>query len=187
MNCELPKCMSLATLMILLWAADGYGVSVTDYRTYRDTTATTLTGQGTDDPVVGDLTHTSNSSFVLGYLPTPAALDAAVGSSVTLSFGVSFNDAVGMANAGDNFRFAFFDLNGEAQDSGANPNYATAGTANTDDFRGYWLGVRNGTGTGSGGSIRERTTALVSGQNAFAATGTNSTSAPSLGNVGGAA
>jgi len=187
MKCELPKFVFLATLMVMLWTADGYGVSVTDYRTYRDTTATTLANQGTDDPIIGDLSHTANSSFLIGYLPSPATLPDAVGSSVTLTFGVSFNDGSGMANAGDNFRFALFDLNGEAQDSGVNPNYATAGTANTDDYRGYWLGVRNGSGTGSGGSIRERIGTLISGQNAFAATGANLPTAPSLGPVGGTA
>ena len=106
-----------------------------------------------------------------------------------MSFGVHFNDATGMANAGDNFRFALFDLNSEATDSatggvGGGPTYDTAGTLNTDNFRGYWFGVKNGTGTGSGGSIRERLM-LLSGTNPFAATGANTGTAPSLGAVGG--
>ena len=164
---------------------------VTDFRTYRGTAATTLAGQGTNDPVVGDLLgNTANASFVIGLLSTPAVLGANLGDQVKLTFGVAFDDATGMANAGDNFRFALFDLNGEAQDSatggaGGGPNYATAGTDNTDDFRGYWLGVKNGTGTGSGGSIRERISMLVTGDNAFAATGDNNATAPSLGAVGG--
>lgn len=179
------SCMGVA-LVLALCANHSYGAMITDFRTYKATPATTLTGQGTDDPVVGDLAASANSAFVVGYLPAPAVLGANAGDSITLSFGVSFNDAAGMSNAGDNFRFAIFDLNGEAQDpSPGSPNYATAGTANTDNFRGYILGVKNGTGTGSGGSIRERIAMLASGQNAFAATGTNTATAPSLGTVGG--
>ncbi len=175
-----------AALAIALSATHGYGAMITDYRTYKAAPATTLAGQGTDDPVVGDLANSAHSAFVIGYLPAPAVLGPNAGDSITFSFGVSFNDAVGMANAGDNFRYAIFDLNGEAQDpSPGAPNFATAGTANTDNFRGYILGVKNGAGTGSGGSIRERIAALVSGQNAFAATGTNAPTAPSLGAVGG--
>ena len=165
-----------------------HAAPVTDFRTYRAAAATTLAGQGTNDPIVGDLLgNTADGSFVLGYLSAPAVLGANVGDKITLSFGVSFDDTAGIVNGGDNFRFALFDLNGEAQDSatGAGPNYATAGTDNTDNFRGYWLGVRNGTGTGSGGSIRERINALVTGDNAFAATGDNGPTAPSLGAVGG--
>ncbi|MBA3481806.1 MAG: hypothetical protein H0T51_08330 [Pirellulales bacterium] len=181
----------IAALTSLSFAFAAHAAPVTDFRTYRASPATTLAGQGTDDPVVGDLVgNTADSSFVIGYLPTPAVLGANVGDKITLTFGVSFNDTAGIVNGGDNFRFALFDLNGEAQDSatggfGGGPNYDTAGTGNTDDFRGYWLGVRNGSGTGSGGSIRERIATLVSGQNAFAATGTNGPTAPSLGAVGG--
>jgi hypothetical protein len=182
-----------AAFAVSLWANHSDGAMITDYRTYKATPATTLAGQGTDDPVVGDLAapaNSANSAFVIGYLPAPAVLGSNAGDSVTLSFGVSFNDAVGMANAGDNFRFALFDLNGEAQDSatggaGGGPNYATAGTDNTDDFRGYVFGAKNGSGTGSGGSIRERILMLASGDNAFATAGTNTATAPSLGPVGG--
>jgi hypothetical protein len=179
---------ALASLSLNLAAN---GAPVTDFRTYRAAAATTLAGQGTNDPVVGDLLgNTADGSFVLGYLSTPAVLGANVGDKVTLSFGVSFDDTAGIVNGGDNFRFALFDLNGEAQDSatggaGGGPNYATAGTDNTDNFRGYWLGVKNGTGTGSGGSIRERISMLVTGDNAFAATGDNNATAPTLGAVGG--
>jgi hypothetical protein len=181
----------VAALTSVGFAVAAQAAPVTDWRTYRGTAATTLSGQGTDDPIVGDLLgSTANSSFVIGYLSTPAVLGPNVGDKVELTFMVSFNDAAGMANAGDNFRFALFDLNGEAQESATggvlgSPNYATAGTDNTDNFRGYWLGVRNGTGTGSGGSIRERIAMLVTGDNAFAATGDNNPTAPSLGTVGG--
>jgi hypothetical protein len=169
-----------------LSAAHCDAAMITDYRTYKAAPATTLAGQGTDDPVVGDVANSANSAFVIGYLPAPAVLGPNAGDSITFSFGVAFNDAAGMSNTGDNFRYALFDMNGEAEDpsSGA-PNIATAGTANTDDFRGYIFGVKNGAGTGSGGSIRERIATLASGQNAFAATGTNTATAPSMGAVGG--
>jgi hypothetical protein len=171
-------------------AAQAVTVPVTDNRTYRATTAAPLVGQGTDDPIVGAIGTPANSSDLIGYLPTPITLSN-VGDRVTLSFGVHFNDAgmTGMANAGDNFRFALFDLNGEAQDSATGgvdggPTYNTAGTTNTDDFRGYWVGVKNGSGTGSGGSTRERL-ALIECCNPFSATGNNMGTAPSLGSVGG--
>ena len=180
---------SIAVLTTLAGAASAEPVPITDYRVYKDAVALPLVGQGTDDPVVGELATAATGSFLLGYLPSPITLGANEGDRVTLSFDVHFRDTAGMTNAGDNFRFALFDLNGEAQDSatggsGGGPSYNTAGTTNTDDFRGYWFGVRNGTGTGSGGSIRERM-ALLSGANPFSATGANTGTAPSLGPVGG--
>ena len=185
MKLKVTSCTTVA-MLVALWTVAGHAAMITDYRTYKAAPATTLAGQGTDDPVVGSTAVTAATAFVIGYLTTPAVLGQDVGDTVTLSFGVSFNDAAGMVNAGDNFRFALFDLNGEAQDpSPGSPNYATAGTDNTDNFRGYILGVKNGAGTGSGGSIRERTAMLVTGDNAFAATGTNAPTAPSLGPVGG--
>jgi hypothetical protein len=180
----------MAALTAALFAATSFADSVIDWRTYKASPATTLAGQGTDDPIIGDLSTTAAASFAIGYLSTPVVLGPNSGDSITFSFGVSFNDTTGMANAGDNFRFALFDLNGEGQDSptggsGGGPNYDTAGTNQTDNFRGYWFGVRNGTGTGSGGSMRERIAMLASGQNAFAATGANSGTVSSLGAVGG--
>jgi hypothetical protein len=175
-----------AGLAIATWAAACLAAPITDFRTYKASPATTLAGQGTDDPIVGDLATTADASFVIGYLSTPAVLGSNAGDAIIFTFGVSFNDTTGIANAGDNFRFAIFDLNGENQDpSPGSPNYATAGTTNTDNFRGYILGVKNGSGTGSGGSIRERIAALASGTNAFATAGTNGATAPSLGAVGG--
>jgi hypothetical protein len=139
---------------------------VTDFRTYRSGTANgtapALSGQGTNDPVVGDLSgNPASAGVVLGYLDTPATLGANVGDKVTFSFTARFNDAVGLDPSGDNFRFALFDLNGEAEDSatgGLNggPTYATAGTDNTDQFRGFWLGNFGGGGAGNAGSIRQR-------------------------------
>ena len=188
MKFRLTNCSALAALFIALWAGYCHADPVIDWRTYKASPATTLAGQGTNDPIIGDLANSANASFVIGYLAAPAVLGANAGDSITLSFGVSFNDAVGMANAGDNFRFALFDTNGEAapDTTAGGPNYATAGTDNTDNFRGYWLGVKNGTGTGSGGSIRERIAMVASGQNAFAATGANSGTVTTLGTgVGG--
>lgn len=180
------RCVVLATTVTALTTVCCHAASVTNWRTYKANTATVLSGQGTDDPVVGDSANPASAAFVIGYLDSPAVLGDDVGDTVTLSFSVSFGDADGMNNAGDNFRFALFDLNGEAQDpSPGSPNFATAGTNNTDNFRGYILGARNGAGAGSGGSIRERIAMLSSGQNAFAVTGANAGTAPSLGSVGG--
>jgi hypothetical protein len=178
-------------LFVLLWAGYCQAEAVTDWRTYKAAPATVLTGQGTNNPVIGSTATTAAASFTIGYLSTPAVLGPNEGDFVTFSFGVSFNDAEqNIQGVGDNFRFALFDLNGEAQDSAtggvdSGPNYATAGTANTDNFRGYWFGNKGGGGGGNNGSIRERIAMLAAGQNAFAATGDNNATAPSLGSVGG--
>jgi len=168
---------------------------VTDFRTYRSGTANgnapALSGQGTNDPVVGDLSGNASASagVVLGYLDTPATLGANVGDKVTFSFTAHFNDAVGLTVSGDNFRFALFDLNGEAEDSatgGLNggPTYATAGTDNTDQFRGFWFGNRGGGGAGNNGSVRQRSADLTASDNPFTNT-TGVDPAPSVGTVGG--
>jgi len=170
-------------LAFALLCAATHAAPVLDWHTFKATTATTLSGQGTDDPVIGSLATTADASFVLGYLSSPVSL-VNVGDQITLTFSVAFNDATGMANAGDNFRFALFDLNG--QTPVAAENSATAGVdGQTDNFRGYMFGVRNGTGTGSGGSMRERTAALVSGDNSFATGSPNNTTFVSPGSVGG--
>lgn len=187
MKFRLTNCSALAALFFTLWSGYCHADPVTDWRTYKATTATTLAGQGTNDPTFGAIGTSAEASFALGYLTTPAVLGTNVGDFVTLSFGVTFNDAEGLQGVGDNFRFALFDTNGEtAPDTTAGgPNYATAGTDNTDQFRGYWFGNKGGGGGGFAGSIRERIADLVSGDNAFAATSTNSPTAPSLGPVGG--
>jgi hypothetical protein len=160
-------------------------IPVTDWHTFRATTATTLGGQGTNAPTMGSTTASSSNGFIVGYLPNAIALTN-VGDFVTLSFNVSFNDATGVTNNGDNFRWALFDLNGQTPVSG--DNFATAGVdGQTDDWRGYWFGHKGGGGAGTNGSIRERTAALASGDNIFAAAAPNNTSAPSLGAVGGTA
>lgn len=173
---------ALFTLLVC-FAVRGDAAPVTDWHTFRATTATTLSGQGTNAPVVGSLTESANSSFVIGYLAAPLTL-LNIGDQITLTFNVSFNDAAGMLNAGDNFRFALFDENGQARVTA--DNTAAAGVdGQTDNYRGYIFGVKNGSGTGSGGSIRERIAALASGDNAFATVSTNAPTAPSLGTVGG--
>jgi hypothetical protein len=188
MTLKLTSCSTVAALLIAVGAAQCHAAMITNWRTYKASPATTLAGQGTDDPIVGSVSPsiTASQAFVIGHLSTPAVLGPNTGDTVTLHFGVRFNDAVGMAQAGDNFRFALFNLNGEVADSAtggvsSGPNYATAGTDNTDNFRGYWLGVKSGTGMGSGGSIRERSAMLAGTENnAFANAGS-----VSLGSVGG--
>lgn len=125
---------------------------VTDWHTFKATPATTLSGQGTDDPVLGTTATTGSAAFLIGYLNSPLSL-ANVGDRISVRYDVSFNDAAGMANANDNFRFALFDLNGQPRV--AAENTGTAGiTGQTDNWRGYWFGVRT---AATGGSIRERT------------------------------
>jgi hypothetical protein len=47
------------------------------------------------------------------------------------------------------------------------PTYETAGTDNTDQFRGFWLGNFGGGGAGNPGSIRQRTADLTNSNNPF--------------------
>lgn len=150
---------------------------VTDFRTYRSGTANgtapALAGQGTNDPVIGDLSgNPASAGILLGYLATPATLGATVGDKITFSFEVHFNDATGLTPSGDNFRFALFDLNGESPESatgglGGGPTYDIAGTDNTDQFRGFWLGNFGGGGGGNAGSIRQRSADLTGSNNPF--------------------
>ena len=75
-------------------------------------------------------------------------------------------------SAGDNFRYALFDLNG--QTPVAAENTATPGVdGQTDNWRGYWFGNKGGGGAGNNGSIRERIADLISGDNIFAAASPN--------------
>jgi hypothetical protein len=154
---------------------------VTNWHTFKDATATTLSGQGTGSPVMG-ATATSSAAFLIGYFQAMSLTN--VGDRILFSYQVTFTDAVGMSTPGDNFRFALFDLNG--QTPVVAENTATAGVdGQTDNWRGYWFGQKGGGGAGVNGSIRERISALVSGDNAFAATSANAPTAPSLGSVGG--
>jgi hypothetical protein len=149
---------------------------VTDWHTFRDTAATTLRQNGTNDPIVGGLaseagTVTADASFLIGYLNSPLSIPN-VGDQIALTYTVRFDDDTGMATPGDNFRFALFDENGQTRVTAAET--ATAGVAgSTNDYRGYIFGQKGGGGAGNNGSTRERIAALVSGNNAFAATGAN--------------
>lgn len=131
----------------------------------------------------GTTTVTSTNGFLVGYFD-PISL-ANGGDRITLSFNVSFNDDAGVTNgAGDNFRFALFDLNGQTPVTA--DNTASAGVdGQTDNWRGYWFGTKSGTGTGSGGSIREKIAANISGDNPFAAAGANGPTVESKGPVDG--
>jgi hypothetical protein len=131
--------------------------AVTNWHTFRATTATTLSGQGTSSPVFGSTTETSATGFLVGYMDSPLSL-VNVGDKITFSFQVSFNDAAGMpTGAGDQFRFGLYDISGTKATA---DNTAAAGVAGqTDNWVGYRYGVRSGSGTGSTGSIRERAAA----------------------------
>jgi hypothetical protein len=137
------------------------GESVTDWHTYKNT-ATTLSGQGTDDPIMGSTANSSSTGFLVGYLGSPLSL-VNIGDKISLTYNISFNDALGMASGNDNFRFALYNLNGEARST--LDNTGTAGTLDTDGVRGYWFGVMSGaSGTGS---TRKRT-GTTADQNLFA-------------------
>jgi len=132
--------------------------SVTNWHTFKASPATVLTGQATDDPIMGSTATTSASAFLIGYLDTPLSL-VNVGDKITLSFDFTMNDATGTpTGAGDQFRFGLFDINGSTK--ATLDNTAAAGVAGqTDNWEGYRFGVRSGSGTGSTGSIRERAAA----------------------------
>jgi hypothetical protein len=155
-----------------LLGAHAQTASVTDWHTYKNT-ATTLSGQSTDAPIMGSTANSSSTGFLVGYLSNPLSL-VNVGDRISLTYNISFNDATGMASGNDNFRFALYDLNGETRS--AVDNTGTAGTTDTDGVRGYWFGVMSGTGTASG-SMRKRT-GTTADQNLFA-----NASATALGTV----
>src|SRR5688572_31107555 len=100
----------LPTLALALACFTANAAAVTDWHTFRAAPATTLSGQGTDDPIVGSFTETADASFVIGYAPSPVTLGN-IGDRVTFDFSVRFNDTSGMISAADNFRFGIYDLN----------------------------------------------------------------------------
>lgn len=129
--------------------ADAAPVSI--WRTFKASPATTIdAGQGTGSPVIGTTSASSAASRIIGYF-TPQTLVNA-GDRISLTFTVSFNDAIGMTNGGDNFRYALFDTGGEA--TPATENIVGNGSDDTNAFVGYWSGVM--TGVGTNGSLRER-------------------------------
>ena len=166
---------AVAAAAMLSAGAEALADPVADWHTLKATPATVVeSGQGTNDPVIGNLTTTSSASRIIGYF-TPKSLTT-VGDRITLSYTVSFNDATGMADGADNWRFALFDRNGES--ALPDENTAAVGTAQTDGLRGYWFGVDTIAG-GAQGSIRERSGATAE-PDPFA-----NASATLLGNAGG--
>jgi hypothetical protein len=149
------KALSFATAASLGTASLAHAAPVTDWHTFRATTATTISGETTEDPIVGTTAATATNAVVLGYF-TPARSLTTVGDKLTLTFTVGFNDASGVvATTPDQFRFALFDSNGETLVTTVNNTGASAGTTDTDTYRGYALGVKSGA-TGQQGSIRKR-------------------------------
>jgi hypothetical protein len=143
--------MSLPLATVLYAAPQAQAAPVSIWRTFKAAPTTVVdSGQGTSSPVIGNTTTTSSAARIIGYF-TPQTL-ASVGDKITMTFTVSFNDATGVGNGGDNFRYALFDLNGES--APAAENTAGNGSADTNNFLGYWAGVM--TGSGANGSLRER-------------------------------
>lgn len=139
---------------------------VSIWRTFKASPATVIAGQGTNSPTIGATDASATATRIIGYF-TPQTL-VNVGDKLSLTFTVSFNDAVGVTNSGsgDNFRFALFDLNGE--NVPAAENVASNGSADTNNFLGYWAGVMTGMGQGAAGSLRKRT--VTSNNDMFANT-----------------
>lgn len=146
--------MALAALLgtaAIFSTAQLEGAPITLWRTFKGSPATVInSGQGTNNPVFGNTSTTSAASRIIGYFPEQTL--ANVGDKISLAFTVSFNDATGVQNGGDNFRYALFDDGGEAVP--ATENVASAGSTDTNAFVGYWVGVM--TGSGTAGSLRER-------------------------------
>src|SRR3712207_3788766 len=104
---------AVAAAGLLSGGAAALADPVAQWHTLKAAPATVVdSGQGTNDPVIGNLTTTSTASRIIGYF-TPKTLTN-VGDRITLTYSVSFNDAAGMADGADNWRFALFDLNGES-------------------------------------------------------------------------
>jgi hypothetical protein len=168
---------AIATAALLSGGSAAFADPVAQWHTLKAAPATVVdSGQGTNDPVIGNLITTSSASRIVGYF-TPRTLTN-VGDLLTLSYTVSLNDATGMADGADNWRFALFDRNGEAPL--ADENTAANGTDRTDGLRGYWFGVDT-IAAGAQGSMRERT-GTTADQDPFA-----NASATLLGNAGGTA
>jgi hypothetical protein len=158
----------------LVTASATFAAPITDWHTLRATTATTLSGtENSDDPDMGTTATSSSGARLIGYF-SPQTLTN-VGESITLTFSVRFNDAVGMGSANDNFRFALYDRNGETAET--TTNFNVTGTANMDDFRGYAYGV-DSAASGTNGSLRQRN-AGTGTQDPFAAAANTALSAPS--------
>jgi hypothetical protein len=145
---------TLAFLAVAALAGNVAATEVTTWRTFKATTATVIdSGQGTNDPVIGNMTTTASATRIIGYF-TPQSL-VNEGDKISLTYTVSFNDAAGMnASSGDNWRYAIYDVNGETVP--VDENVVSNGSTDTNDFLGYWAGVKTGAGAGAAGSLRER-------------------------------
>src|SRR5688500_4840796 len=85
----------LALLMFPLSTSVAFAVPVTTWRTFRgtDSTPTVIeSGQGTNDPVIGNTTTTAASTRIIGYFEPITLVNE--GDSISLTYTVSFNDAV---------------------------------------------------------------------------------------------
>lgn len=144
----------LASVLAAIACAGLRAAPVTNWHTFRAAPATTLSGQGTSSPVMGNAALPSSAAFLVGYFDAVSLTN--VGDQVTLTYRVSFTDVVGMTSNDDQFRFALYDLNGQPQV--ADDNTASLGLAGyTDDWRGYWFGVNSSQDSTARGTIRERT------------------------------
>ena len=158
MNATFRRLQVVCAMTAVTLTSVAHAVEVTTWRTFRgtDSTATVVdSGQGTNDPVFGNTTTTSQASRIIGYFDPLTLVD--VGDEISLTYTVSFNDAnaTGMnTSSGDNWRYALFGLNGEAPP--AAENIAANGSSDTNGFLGYWAGVKTGAGAGAAGSLRER-------------------------------
>src|SRR5688572_24010262 len=129
---------------------------ITNWHTFKATTATTLSGQGTSSPVFGSPSASAATAFLIGYFDAMSLTN--VGDRIMLTHQVSFTDAAGMSSNDDQYRFALYDMNGQPQV--AEDNTATAGVAGyTDDWRGYWFGVDSSQAAAAAGTIRKRNAA----------------------------
>jgi hypothetical protein len=147
--------VSTLTLFIIAARVSNAGATeVTTWRTFKASPTTVIdSGQGTNDPVIGNTTITAAATRIIGYF-TPMTLTNE-GDKISLTYTVSFNDAVGMStNSGDNWRYALYDVNGESVPT--DENTASNGSTDTYDFLGYWAGEKTGARAGAAGSLRER-------------------------------
>src|SRR6185295_9763558 len=103
-----PRFIPFAAMTLLACAQLHAGL-VTNWHTFKASPATTLAGQGTGSPTFGSGAATASAGFLVGYFQALSLTN--VGDRISFTYQCSFTDAGGMASAGDNFRYALFDLN----------------------------------------------------------------------------
>src|SRR5215211_4553824 len=118
-----PSLALSASAMLL--CSSLHGAPIIDWHTFKAAPATTLSGQGTSSPVLGSTTATAATAFLVGYFDALSLTNQ--GDRITLNFQASFNDAAGIATAGDQFRFGLFDIGTSAK--ATLDNTASAGVA----------------------------------------------------------